>query len=252
MNTQIPHRALRSLLNDLDPQARRVALQVCRAYKNPRDIRAYKEIRVEFDRMSLISKRSVRALRKLEKGLMKLEGSIKSTLKGDTRTLLDSLREAHIPDGSPALLPIYEKEPTTKDYLRIRNIPDPAEPLERFIQLQYEVRGLAKKEANFMQNWIQARRRPKRRVFALFSVWGAVQYALQTLFVSRVRGSRLRKYEVEVRIAKILTELDHGGRTIDPYRKDCAAIRASIRRLPDQYKIWCNSFLAHNLKQPRI
>src|SRR5579863_995122 len=157
VSTETPHRGLKSLLKDLDPQARRVAFRICSAYKNPRDIRAYEEIRVEFDQQDLIAKRSVRALKKLEKGLTNLEAGIKATLKGDTRSLPDSLREAHIPDGSPALLPIYEKEPTTKDYLRIRNIPDPAEPLERFLQLQHEVRCLAKKEANFVQSWIQRR-----------------------------------------------------------------------------------------------
>jgi len=246
----LQHR-LKELLLELDPQARSVALRVCLAYRDSQNTEAYDEIRAVFEKQNLAAKRSVRALRRLEKGLAKLEAEVKGTLKGDTGSWYDVLREAHIPDRSPALLPIYGEERTLRDYLRIRKIPDPAELLERFLQLQHEVRRLAKTEAEFVQSWVQIRVRPKRRPIALFSASGALQYTLQNLFAGRTNGRHLHNNEIEVRIARILTELDSGGRTIDPDRNDCAAIRAAIKRLSDRHRIWCDRFLAHQLNSSR-
>jgi hypothetical protein len=246
----LQHR-LKELLQGLDPQARRVALRVCRAYQDPHDTLADDEIRAAFDFQTRVARRAVRALKKLEKGLAKLEADVKGTLKGDTGSWYDVLREAHIPDGSPALLPTYEVEPTSKDYLRIKNIPDPAEPFERFLHMQHEGRRLAKKEADFVQSWIQTRARPKKRKITLFSFSGALQYTLQSLFKRQAPGRRLQGNEIETQITRILNVLDDGGPNIDPVRKDCAAIRVAIKRLPDRRKIWCDKFLAHQLNSSR-
>jgi hypothetical protein len=240
-----------SLFHELDKLARRVALLICHAYKDPRNTEVYQEMRIEFDSESIKAKRSVRALRKLEKQLAKLEADIKLALKSDTESWCDILREAHIPDGSPALLPIYEEEPTLRDYMRRMKIPDPAEPLERFLVLQREVRILAKTEADFVQSWMKKRVRSKPYSPPLFSESGALQYALQSLFESRACGQRLRKKDIERRIARTMNELDSGGPSIDMDRNDCAAIRAAIKRLPASYKRRCDQFVAYQLSLSR-
>jgi hypothetical protein len=82
MNRKLLERLSNSSFQELDPKARRLALLDCRSYKDPRNSKACDELRDDFNQQNRLAKRSVRALKKLERGLDRLEADIKSTLKG--------------------------------------------------------------------------------------------------------------------------------------------------------------------------
>ena len=106
------YRELNPLLAELDSPARRVALSVCRAYKNPHENDVYADLRNEFDKKMRRSKRTARALRKLAAGLVELNSSIESSLQDDVSSWCDAIREARMPEDSAVLLPIYAQTPT--------------------------------------------------------------------------------------------------------------------------------------------
>ena len=250
MSNGLSQRQLKSFLAELDSHARKVALMVCHAYKNPNEKRVYAEIRSEFHERKRRAQRAARALTKLSKGLRELNTSIKSSLKNDVRSWSDTIREVNIPKDSGALLPIYDHKLTLKEYLQVQDIQDHGEPFETLLQTQRQICRLASKEARTIQRWIRTTSPPPRRSFALFAKSGALHYALHRLFKTQTSG-RLFAKNVEERIARILTLLDGGGPSVDLDRKDCAAVRQAIKRLPRRYKTWCDKFLAHRLISPR-
>src|SRR5258708_6076158 len=124
MITKEQREGLAPLLRELDPRARRVALEVCRAYKNPGANKIYEKIKSETDRQKRDSTKALRALRKLDKGLAELNFKIKKSLHGDIGSWCDVIRDGHfqILDRG-ILLPVYAKIPTLKDYFRISGLP---------------------------------------------------------------------------------------------------------------------------------
>ena len=243
---------LAPLLRELDPRAQRVALKVCRAYKNPGANKIYEGIKSEIARQKRDSTRALHALRKLDEGLAELDFKIKKSLHGDIGSWCDVIRDGHFQTSDRGiLLPVYAKNPTLKDYFRISGLPDPARPLENFLQVQEEVRHFARTEASILESWIQKRKSPKKHSSKTFSQWGVLQYALDCLFRDRTKGRLPKKKQREVRIVKILKELGSGGQNIDPDRNECSAIRAAIKRLSNRNKILCDRFLAYQLNSSR-
>jgi hypothetical protein len=122
-----------SLFEDLKLRARDVALIVCREYKDPDGRQEYRQILSEFDEQTRKAKQSVKVLKKLNQILSTLETRVE---KIGPDTLCDVVREAHIPPDSPALLPIYGRHASLKDYLRIRHLPDPRKATRTLRQVE--------------------------------------------------------------------------------------------------------------------
>lgn len=240
-----PLQRVKLLFHQFDPRTRDVALTVCRAYLEKSDSRVYEEIRSEFDESKRAAKRAIHALAKLKKGLQRIEREIEKSMQSDIESLCNALRQAHVPKGAPALLPIHEGNPTLREYLRIQRVQDPAEPIEAFSQLRRRLQPWAERERDALEDWIRTRV-PKRRAVALFSKPGALQYALKIIWETRTRGRRLPQYKVEEQIREVLIELDGGGPSIEG-GGGCSAIRKAIDRLPANDKEWCDKFLAHKL-----
>jgi hypothetical protein len=252
MITKTQRDALAPLLRELDPQARRVAMKVCRAYKSPTATHIYRKIKSEIDRQKRDSNRALHALRKLDKGLAELNFKIKKSLHGDIGSWCDVIRQCHFQMlDRGILLPVYAKEPTLKDYFCFSCLPDPAQPLENFLHAQREVRLFARKEVSILQSSIKKRISPDKHSSRTFSEWGVLQYALDSLFRDRTKGQLPRKKQREVRIVKILKELDSGGQHIDPDWNECSAIRAAIKRASARNKMFADRFLAYQLDSSR-
>jgi hypothetical protein len=156
------------------------------------------------------------------------------------------LREVHIPPGSPALLPIYGFKPTLANLFRIRRLPDPAGPFQKFSKNQRTISLQAQKEIAVIQDWLRRTRKPRDRKLALFARSGTLEYTLKFLFENRA-DTRFTQKRIEKRIAEIRSTIDGGGPNPDPDRDDCAGVRIAIHRLPDSFKLRCTNFLNYNL-----
>jgi hypothetical protein len=224
-----------SVFQELKPKARDIALSICRVAQSDDESAEFREMRSEFDVQTRRTKRVLRALKVLERGLTELETDLEKSMRGDARTICDALREAHIPPNSPALLPHRFEVFTLKNYLSVLKLSDPAELLENFFQLKTALLAFAREEKKTIQRWLESRKPPKRRTLATFSIPGARQYALKTLF-SHYANKSMRKNQIESRVARILMAVDNGTLTINAYRKDCAAVQKAIQRLSNRDK----------------
>ena len=112
------------LLKELQPVAQRVALMVCFTYYLPFD----NDLNVEIAEERSRAERGSRALRKLGCGLKRLRAEVESALCSEITVLNDEVRSAHIPYGSPPLLPLPDDSGLTA-YFRRKNLPDPADTL---------------------------------------------------------------------------------------------------------------------------
>src|SRR5262245_44703912 len=97
---------------------------VCFTYYLPFD----NDLNVEIAEERRRAARGSKALRQLGCGLQRLRAEVESELSSEITGLNDEVRSAHIPYGSPALLPLPDDSGLTA-YFRRKNLPDPADTL---------------------------------------------------------------------------------------------------------------------------
>jgi hypothetical protein len=234
---------LKPLLKDLQPAAQRVALLVCFTYELPLDPELSAEIAEE--RRKAVSAR--KALRKLDRGLHKLQSELESTLGDRIGSLSDEIRAAHIPSGSPALLP-FQGDAGLAQYFRRKGVPDPAESLERFIALWPTIQKVASREIRSRRYVLAKRRGLWKTDPRHFWRRGGAEYALSYLF-KNCASPRLLVKDIEERIAKLLQQLDGGSRSVDKLKGGCAAVREAIKRvrMDIPHKERCDRYIARQI-----
>jgi hypothetical protein len=229
---------IRSLLKDLDSVAQRKALLVC-FNAAPHDAEFLREVEEARNKIILAS----RALRKLRAYLVKVRLELESTLGGSIGSMSETIRSAHIPEGSPALLPIPELS-GLENYYRLKAMADPSEPLGKFVEQWPIIETFARQEADFLRQRGRSIRvqKGKRRRHSWQN--GRLEYVLWQLF-GRSSARKMLKKETEEQIELISRKLFGVQRQIDPDRGGCQAIREAITRVRkhEQHKHQCDSFL---------
>jgi hypothetical protein len=236
---------IQPLLKGLDTRAQRTALLVC-FYAAPRDPEFLREIDEARDR----ERRASRALRKLRTELLKIRTELESTLGDAIISLCETIRSAHIPSGSSALLPIPELS-GLGNYYRLKGIPDPAESLERFLKLWPEIELFARREIDFFRSHNLGIRDLLGQRLRHSWRHGRLEYVLYQLFTC-FSSRKMSQKHIEEQIELISQELYGTFRQIDPERGGCQAVREAVMRVRKnkQHKEQCESFLKSRLTVP--
>jgi len=236
---------LHGLFNEMDPVARRLALNICRSYKRRRDIRALKRVRDEFGSFLKELKRAEQALLLLERDLVRLDMRIRASLGDRIASWSRMIRSAHVPVGTAVPLPIPGQQ---TDYFARMHLANPVEPLEKFLEMRTATVLYARKEALFLRRYLESSNLGRVEARGTFSRSGGLQYALNRLF--RERATTIKPKAIEERIAQLLNKLDGGGPSIDLYKGGCDAVRKAIGRMSETHKRQCDQYLHYHLNFP--
>jgi len=232
---------VKPFIKGLDPVAERVALFVCFHYYLPRDQNVEDEIKAQRESI----KGALRALRKLKRRLERLKADVKPILELDR--WCDIIRATHISRHEPVLLPLAGTGELAS-YLRRTHKADPVESLDQFIKLWPAVLKLATREIRHIQPLLSNKASTRIRFHRRLWQHGAAEYVLKQLFAKYSTRKMLNK-AIEERIAKIMSQLDSGGRTNDRDRGGCPAIREAINRLRQsrQQRRRCDRYISSQM-----
>jgi hypothetical protein len=238
-------RALTRLFDRLEPElkvldfeAQEFACQACSAYERggtPDFRREYKETRRWISRI-------VRDLGRLERQCQVLGENIQALPCDGTRSqsLPDEIREARKPRPSPISLLELAGVEGPLAYFRARSLPDPARPLEDFLQSLATAKSFLTNEIRFLRLEIPRVRPLWKQKPILWWQKGGFEYVMERLF--RERGGLTLK-EAHKSIGEIRRKLDGMKLTLDEERGYSSAIARAIDRMPLAYKTDCDEVL---------
>jgi hypothetical protein len=236
---------IRPYLQSLDSRAQRVALLAC-FYAAPPDPELIRENKEALDKVT----RAWRALRILHAQLLKVRKSLESSLSIVIQSLPETIRFAHIPQGSSALLPIPELA-GLENYFRLKGVPDPSDLLDEFVKLWPQIEAVATLEANVLKNRVlELRALLEGRVRNSWQS-GRLEYVLHQLFMQFSTHEMLDQ-DIEEQIELASRELDRRWRDIDEGRGGCQGVRQAIMQVErnKKYRQQCEVYLRSQLAIP--